>query len=229
MTAREGPGERGRRRGRRLLHDALEEFHAARLDEAVSQERVGSAMDRSDAWVSWTESGGNPAVSVIQLSQMLACVGLELSLRAYPAGDGLRDAGQTPVLERFASMVSPPWAWAREVPIPIPGDLRAWDGVLRGPCTIGVDVESRIRDLQAVDRRVMLKLRDSGLDRAVILLPDTRTNRASLRTAAPTLAVNYPIGSRAALDALVHGRDPGGNAIIVVPGGRAPRLQRDWT
>jgi hypothetical protein len=179
-------------------------------------------MDRSDAWVSWTESGRNEGVSVLQLSQLMACVGLELSLRAYPAGRGIRDDAQAAVLERFVSLVVPPWSFATEVPMPIPGDLRAWDGVLRGVCKIGVDAETRIRDLQALDRRVMLKLRDSELDRALIILPDTRSNRATLASTTASLKPNYPIPGAVALEALREGRDPGGNAVIVVPAGRRP-------
>ena len=225
MAAREGPGDRGRRRGRRLLQDALDEFHEARVGGSIGQQQVAAALGRSDAWVSWTESGGNAAVSVVQMAQMLACVGLELSLRAYPAGGGLRDAGQLSDLEQFASLVAPNWTWATEVPIPIVGDLRAWDRVLLGPCSIGVDAETRIRDLQAVDRRVMLKQRDSGIDRVVILLPDTRNNRSMLVAAAPAIKVNYPIDSGVALEALRRGRDPGGNAIIVLP--KRPRAAGD--
>jgi hypothetical protein len=222
MSAREGAGQRGRRHGRRLLHEAVEEFHLARLAGSITQERIGKALDRSDAWVSWTESGQNEALSVVQLSQLLACVGLQLSLRAYPAGRGIRDDAQAAVLERFASLVVPPWSWATEVPMPIPGDLRAWDGVLRGTCRIGVDVETRVRDVQALDRRVMLKLRDSGLDRAIVVLPNTRSNRAMLASTAESLRSNYPIPGRVALRAIRQGMDPGGNAIIVLP----PALRR---
>lgn len=180
--------------------------------------------------MSLIESGRHEALSVVHLSQLLACVGLELSVRAYPAGRGIRDDAQSATLERFASLVVPPWTWATEVPIPIPGDLRAWDGVLRGPCRIGVDAETRIRDFQAVDRRVMLKLRDSQLDRAVILLPDTRSNRALLASTIQSWRSNYPVPSRAALEALREGRDPGGNAIIVMPRPeRASRLEPEAT
>ena len=217
MGSREGPAARGRRRGRRLLDAALQELHDARLDTSITQQKIGAAIGKSDAWVCWTESGQNEALSVIQLSEMLACVGLELSLRAYPAGGELRDRAQTTMLARFRSLVAPHWRWNTEVPIPLPGDLRAWDAVLRGSCTIGVDAETRIRDIQAVDRRVMLKLRDSGLDRAIILLPSTRANRAALQAASQTLLGNYPVSSRVALAALKAGRDPGGNAIVVLP------------
>jgi hypothetical protein len=38
-----------------------------------------------------------------------------------------------------------------------------------------------------------------------------------LASTAESLKPNYPIPSRAAIEALLDARDPGGNAIIVVP------------
>jgi hypothetical protein len=148
---------------------------------------------------------------------MLACVGLDLSVRAYPAGRGIRDEAQLALIARLISLVQPRWDWLTEVPIPLTGDPRAWDVVLRGSAvTIGVEAESRLRDIQALDRRVMLKLRDSGFDRVVIVVTATRTNRAVLREIGESVRTNYPIPSRQALDALVRGRDPGGNAIVAL-------------
>jgi hypothetical protein len=200
-----------------MLDDALQEFHEARIGASISQQQVARSIGRSDAWVSWTESGRHKGLSIIDLSQMMACVGLDLSVRSYPAGGGLRDRAQLQIVQQFVAMVVPPWRWNAEVPIPVRGDLRAWDGVLRGVCSIGVDAESRIRDLQALDRRVMLKLRDSEVDRAVILVPATRNNRAALRVVAPNVVDNYPIMSQRALEALRAGHDPGGNSIILLP------------
>lgn len=175
-------------------------------------------MDRSDAWVSWTESGANESLSIVDASRLLACVGLDLSVRAYPAGRGIRDAAQLALIAQLKTLVGPRWDWRSEVPMPLPGDLRAWDVVLRGSAvTIGVEAESRLRDIQALDRRVMLKLRDSGFDRAVILVAATRSNRTVLREIADGVRSNYPVPSRHALDALVRGRDPGRNAIIMLP------------
>lgn len=217
MGSREGPVDRGARRGRHSLDMVIREFHESRLGAGVSQGRIGRAMGRSDAWVSWTESGANPSLSIVDASRMLACVGLDLSVRAYPAGRGVRDEAQLDLIAQFKSLVAPRWECRTEVPIPLPGDLRAWDVVLRGSAAaIAVDAESRIHDIQAVDRRVMLKLRDSGLDRAVILVAGTRTNRTILRDLGDSVGANYPIPSRHALAALVAGRDPGGNSIIVL-------------
>ncbi len=224
MASRERPADRGGRRGRQMLDQVLREFHDARLGAGVSQERVGHAVGRSDAWVSWTESGANVSLSIVDASRMLACVGLDLSVRAYPAGKGIRDEAQLALVARLKSLVIPRWDWRTEVPIPLPGDPRAWDVVLRGPAvTIGVEAESRLRDIQAIDRRVMLKLRDSGLDRVAILVAATRTSRAVLRELGDSVRSNYPVPSRQALDALVGGRDPGGNAILVLPATRAEK------
>ena len=176
-----------------MLDHVVHEFHEARLGSGVSQGRIGHAIDRSDAWISWTESGANASLSIVDASRMLACVGLDLSVRAYPAGRGIRDEAQLALIARLKSLVMPRWEWRTEVPIPLPGDLRAWDVVLRGPAvTIGVEAESRLRDIQALGRRVMLKLRDSGLDRVVIVGAATRTNRTSLRALGDSLRSNYP-------------------------------------
>lgn len=217
MGTSERPADRGRRHGRGLVNDVVREFRLARLGASLSQERVGRALGRSDAWISWTESGRNETLSIADAAAMLACVGMQLSVRAYPAGGRLRDSGQLALLAAFRNRVVPPWNWAAEVPIPIPGDLRAWDCVLSLPrCRIGVEAESRIRDAQAVDRRVQLKQRDSALDRAIVLVADTQTNRAALRAVGPAFWANYPVASSAALHALEAGADPGGNAVILL-------------
>jgi hypothetical protein len=62
----------------------------------------------------------------------------------------------------------------------------------------------------------MLKLRDSGFDRAIILVAATRANRLAIREVGSGLRANYPVSSRAALLALAAGVDPGGNALIVL-------------
>ena len=62
----------------------------------------------------------------------------------------------------------------------------------------------------------MLKLRDSGFDLAILLVASTRSNRSALHEAGPGLRANYPISTRAALQTLAAGDDPGGNCIVVL-------------
>ena len=97
----------------------------------------------------------------------------------------------------------------------MPGDLRAWDGLLtRERLRIGVEAETRLRDVQAVLRRIEAKRRDDGVDRVILVLADTRTNREAVRAAAGILAAAFPIEGRDAWAALAAGLDPGGDALL---------------
>ena len=217
MTTRERATDRGRRRGERILAELTGDLREARLARNLSQASVGAAVGLSDSRISAIERGGYPDVPLVVVAELLAAVGLDLSARAYPAGGGIRDAAQIGLLQRLRARVSPRFAWRTEVSIPIEGDLRAWDAGLFTPnLRIGVDAETRLRDLQAIDRRVMLKLRDSGFDRAILLVASTRSNRAALREVGSILDGNFPVPPRLALQAIGAGRDPGGNSIVLL-------------
>ncbi len=217
MTSRERPADRGRRRGEQLRDELLREVRDGRVARNLSQRTLGRAIGLSDSQVSLIERGGQPDVSFVMVARLLAAVGLELSARAYPVGGGIRDAAQLALLERLRERVSRLFTWRSELPMPTAGDLRAWDAALIGrDLRIGVDAETRLRDVQAVDRRVMLKLRDSGFDRAVLVLAATRSNRLALREFGESLRANYPISSAEALRALAAGVDPGGNSIVIL-------------
>jgi transcriptional regulator with XRE-family HTH domain len=217
VTSKERPGDRGKRRGGRLLTEILEEARAARVASGLTQHDVGRALGLSSGRVSLMERGKYPNVPFVLVAQFLSVVGLELAARAYPVGGGLRDIAQVRLLDRLRTRTSHDFTWQTEVPIPIPGDLRAWDAVIRtGAIVIGIDAETRLRDFQSVDRRMTLKARDSGVDSMILLLSDTRSNRGMLRDIRLVAAVNYPIPSRVALAALEAGRQPSGNAIIML-------------
>ena len=83
--------------------------------------------------------------------------------------------------------------WRTEVPLLIPGDLRAWDATIaRTGFVIGVEAETRLRDLQAAARRTNLKQRDGELDHVILLVADTRANRLALRLGAADLGGSVP-------------------------------------
>ena len=64
-----------------------------------------------------------------------------------------------------------------------------------------VEAETRLDDLQALERRIYLKQRDLGIRRVILLVADTRHNRAVLE-AHPELLERFPVSTRACLLAL---------------------------
>ncbi len=99
----------------------------------------------------------------------------------------------------------------------IPGDLRALDAraVLQGK-VIGFEAETRLTDAQAVDRKVSLKKRDARLDRMILVVADTRSNRAFLTQHRESLRSFLPLDTRAILAALSVGHAPDGDGIAVL-------------
>jgi hypothetical protein len=147
---------------------------------------------------------------------MAGAVGLDLRLQAFAAGDPIRDAGQQRLLERLRHEAHPSLGWRTEVVFSIDGDRRAWDALITGGrWAIAVEAETVLDDLQAVERRVALKQRDSGVAHVILLVADTRRNRRALR-AAPAGFAGYTRDSRRVLRALRRGEDPGTNAILVM-------------
>ena len=156
-------------------------------------------------------------VSVRNLTLACAAVGLVLSARAYPAADPARDAPQLRLLSRFRARLPSAAPWQTEVPLPIPGDLRALDGFTRlYERSIGVEAETRITDVQAVGRKVQLKKRDARLDVIILLVSDTQANRAVLAQHREALRGAFPLDTRAVMAALAAGECPASDGIVVL-------------
>ena len=100
--------------------------------------------------------------------------------------------------------------------MPVANDQRAWDLRLDGPVSIGVEAETRPADLQALERAIHLKQRDSVVTRVILLISDTDRNRALLRVVLPMLRPSFPLGTRDVLQALREGRDPGADGMVVL-------------
>jgi hypothetical protein len=99
----------------------------------------------------------------------------------------------------------------------IPGDLRAFDALLARPdATIAVEAITRLRDAQAQLRAAALKQRDGNVPRLVLLIKATQHNRQTLASTADVLATIFPLGTRATLEALSQGVDPGDNGIVLL-------------
>jgi hypothetical protein len=160
----------------------------------------------------------NPTIEF--LGAYCAVVGLDLAIRTYPAGDPIRDRAQLALLERLRGRLHPSLRWRTEAALPIEGDLRAWDAEIAGRHPAAwrarVEAETKIGDGQALERRLALKLRDDPDGHLILLLSDTRANRAALRLLRDGLNVLLPLDTRHILGALAAGRDPGGSGVVIL-------------
>jgi transcriptional regulator with XRE-family HTH domain len=217
MPKRPAVVERGHLRGRETVALMQREFRTGRLDRGLSQADVADALGVDRSWVSRIERGLTGDLSIVTAAELLASVGLELSARAFPSGGPLRDAAHAALLGRFRECLHPGLKWATEVPLPIAGDLRAWDAMVGGRgWRCGIEAETRPRDVQALERRVALKQRDGDVDHVILLLLDGRSNRALLREHGDLLQERFPVPGKRALELLGAGRSPGGNALVLL-------------
>jgi transcriptional regulator with XRE-family HTH domain len=215
MPAVERALDRASERSRRALVDLGREIHNARLAHGLSQASVARSVGIAQSHVSEIERGRHLAVPLGVLGRIGASVGLDISLRAFPGGQPLRDKAHIELLHRFGRIVGPDWHRSSEAPLPIPGDHRAWDRLLRGDgVVIGVEGETRPTDMQELQRRLALKKRDGGVDRVILVMPNSEWCRRLVRL--NDLEAAFPIPGRAALKALAEGRDPGGDAAILI-------------
>lgn len=144
----------------------------------------------------------------MEISQVAAVLGLEAVVRLYPGGEPLRDTAQLGRIQTLVEDLGHPLRYRTEVPLPYaPGrlELRAWDAVIEGRAVrTTIEVEMRIRDAQALERRLGLKRRDDPADRFLLLVADTRTNRRILADH-PELFPDLPRLTRTAVLAALRG------------------------
>jgi transcriptional regulator with XRE-family HTH domain len=218
MTVRDRRIDRALVLARTLAESSRREIRQARITAGLSRVDVGRAVGVSASQVDRFERGTLRNVRLEQLCRLSVAVGLVPSVRFFPDGDPLRDAGQLRVLGRLSRRLPSTGRLRTEVPLVGRADLRAWDAVLDGTgCVDGVEIETRLSDLQAVERRLMLKARDDPTIRHVFLvLADTRANRRALETGREALRGNFPLDTRAVLASLSAGRCPGSNGLIVI-------------
>jgi transcriptional regulator with XRE-family HTH domain len=217
MGSRERPVDVGVARGRAMTAVVLGELRSARLDRGLGGIDVARSVGISRAQYSRIERGLTASMSIEQASVLLSAVGLELSVRAYPAGEPVRDAAHAALLDRLHARVHRTLRFQTEVPFPSPGDRRAWDAVIAGAAwRNGVEAETRPRDLQAMERRLALKFKDSDVTSMTLLLLDSRHNRDFMRALGDALRDRFPLPGRRALELFGAGVNPGANSIILL-------------
>jgi hypothetical protein len=171
----------------------------------------------SHSQISRIERGELRDLTFDQAARAAAAVGLKLVVRTFPDGDPARDAAHLALLERFRRRLPSEATWRTEVPMPIPGDRRAWDAVaiLVGR-RAGCECETRLRDVQALERRLTLKQRDGAVDIILLVVSDTAANRRFLEQYREQLRGLLPLDSRQVLDAIRRGELPESSGIVIV-------------
>jgi len=217
MPGHEKHVDRAERAARRALAELGRELRLARLNHDLSQRVAAEAAGISQVHWARLERGEAPSIPLPLLARALAVVGCDLHVRGYPAGSPVRDRAHLALLERLHRNIAGSVRWSTEVPFPNAGDRRAWDAIARiASIRVGIEAETRARDSQDLQRRLATKQRDGLVDHVILLLADTRHNRAFIAAAGEGFRAAFPIDGRTALERLKIGLDPGGNAIILL-------------
>jgi transcriptional regulator with XRE-family HTH domain len=210
MGSRDGAHARGIRRGERLLRAFAEEVVEVRLAAGLTQADVARTAGLTRQTYGRLEQGRRPTTSIREAARIAAALGHELSVRMYPAGDPIRDAGQQRRIAMLVAAARPPLRVRTEVPLPRRDDrqeLRAWDLELRlDESRMVVEVEMRLRDIQALERRIALKRRDDPAGGFLLAIADTRRNKHVL----VTHPESWPDLSRLRRHAVVRALERGG-------------------
>jgi transcriptional regulator with XRE-family HTH domain len=218
MATRQRPGDTGAEDALELLAVVRRELRLARRTAGLSIETAARRAGMSETRLGDIERGDVTSPGLESMCRAARAVGLKVWLRVYPTGEDVVDAGQLPVLARLEGALGPPVRMAREVGLPIQGDLRAWDARLTdGRSNASVDAEARLDDIQAVARRVALKKRDDP-SAGVVLLVLNRTvhNRRVLALHREALRAQFPLDGGAILRDLRAGRIPKAGGILLI-------------
>ncbi len=169
--------DRGTRMGDRFLQVIGQEFRDARLALGVSQDHVAAAARVSRARYSRIERAQTRTLRVVEFARIASVLGLDPSMRLFPGDRAARDAAHAQRLHGVLAEAAAPLRCGREVPLPSLPDrreLRAWDAMILGQGRTAVELEMRLHDTQALERRIALKRRDDPTDGFLLLVADTR-------------------------------------------------------
>ena len=221
MATKETRRQRAQRKGRELVRRLLHEIRDARLTARLSQADVASAMSWSQAGYARFEGAQLKDLGVIDLSMAAGVLGYEVSVGLHPIGDSLRDKGQLAVGKRFASLLSDAWRVTDETLLPGAGEQRAWDKLMRligaSPrYLVGVDIETKVWDVQALVRRTRGRERDGHADHILVVLADTAHNRRVVDELRGALGGAYMTPARTIMRALRLGQLLVGSGVVLV-------------
>ena len=217
MGTKETRAQRGKRRGAELLSAVIGRLRDARVSNGISQADIAHALGISQQHYSRIELGRVPTTSLIDLATIASILGLEPSLTLHPIGPAIRDKGHEALIGRLLKLVAPTWHVLREAPFPNLGDPRSWDVLLRlGNYRIGIEAETRIRDVQALVRRMRDRARAGGTDATLIVLSNSAHNRQLVDQLRVALGPEFGTSSVAVVAALRAGHPLPASGVVLL-------------
>ena len=203
---------------RRIIAKIAAEIRPARLALGLSQRSVAKAAGISRTQLGRLERGELRDPSINLICVVARVLGLEASLRLFTAGLPVRDAPHLALLARFEALLSTVLRMLREVPLPISGDPRAWDAAFTNGVSMAFsEAETHLGDMQALERRIQLKLRDDPRSAVVILVvARTKHNLRVLQEHRESMRGTFPLDGAAIARHLRAGRIPPASGIIVL-------------
>jgi transcriptional regulator with XRE-family HTH domain len=218
MASTERAIDRGTRSGHRQLIQLGDDLREQRLSLGLSQEHVAASGRISRSRCSRIEGGSVDTFSIMELNRLTSALGLDAGVRLYPGGVPVRDVAHAGKLQSLLRLSAAPLQYRIEVPLRHEDgrDRRAWDAMLFGHGKrTAIELEMRLRDVQAVRRRLDLKWRDDPTDGFLLLIADTRHNRRVLAEFAALFADLPRLRPSSVRKALLAGQHPPTGLVLV--------------
>jgi transcriptional regulator with XRE-family HTH domain len=218
VATRETRTQRGLRLAKGVRVRLLGEIRHARVAANVSQRKLATALGWSHSRYRRFEANLLAALDISDISLVASHLGLELSASLFPVGDALLDKGHQALIKRIRHLLSPLARVIAEAPVAIAtADRRAWDLVVGiAAQLVGIEAETRVRDVQAFVRRIRMRERDGSADVIVIVLSDSRANRFLVDELREALGPAYATPPRNILAALRAGQPVPGSGVLLV-------------
>jgi transcriptional regulator with XRE-family HTH domain len=218
MAAQDTPASLGAADARRVAAAIATELRDGRIGAGISQATAARAAGLSTSQWGRLERNELEAPDLVQVCRAARALGLRGHVKLYPAGEPVRDSAQLNLLTRFEAALGPPLRMRREVPIPIQGDMRAWDAMVDGDGPpFFVEGESHVRDIQDVDRRITLKQRDDPRATTVVLvLTRSDHHRRLLETHREALRALLPLDGVTILRSIRSGKRPTASGLLLL-------------
>jgi transcriptional regulator with XRE-family HTH domain len=207
-----------KRQSERQIRHIADEFRVAHATTGLSIPEIARRAGVAPSTVRRVEAGAI-GISVVTLASVLAAVGLDLVLQAYPGGGmQLRDARHAEIAELLMSFVSPRLRSIAEVSAGDHG--QSADLVLVGADeVIHLEIERRLIDLQAQLRSALRKREFLASSyrrptRLVLVIEDTVQNRQRLAAHQSFVRSQLPAKSREVIRSIRSGEPLGRDGLL---------------